>query len=623
MKLGKLKPFQESAVSKILPILKSSSPNEGKAAMLIGKPGSGKTFIAGEIIEQLLPWLEKNHPYYKISRIPILYVTAAAVVRQTQDELLNRFNIPALKIKVISYSSLISNEGSIFCKKVYPEGYDPTNEEHLERMGRIPADFEWIPFVSPLLIVLDESQRTRKSTSAAYRCIKGAIFNTSTMFLFMSGTPFQTPMEAETFGRAVNLRQEARRVKEFNRIAYAITAPNDPYSLSPAGMKKFMDAVDHAVIRLPNIRTKFHNHLKIQLVDFLNHQEKEEYDRAFEDYVKQCIACRKSTNFGRKAKLVAQNKFRQRAEAIKAKLIAKIIHEQRQQGFAPTLACEYQTTIVKVVIELVKTYGYKRDDIAIIWGGGQKFTALKKQYTPEEIYTIFAKALSAPEELSDSEKDDIDEIHKQIEQTGMDIVEDLQDPTLRLGPQSDEMREEEKQCFQSGKAQICLYTFKTGSVGLSLHHCVDYFETRPLTYRCKAGTEPEDMEWEYVKTGLPVPYKPLPRRSLLSPTWDAIEWIQAIGRPHRLTSLSDTIQCGLYYRGTIEEKVAMIAAPKLKNMAVVVAQKDAWMDAIDISELEALMKEQGTQHNIGGITQTIGDMVSEEVIELEQEGEER
>jgi hypothetical protein len=83
--------------------------------------------------------------------------------------------------------------------------------------------------------------------------------------------------------------------------------------------------------------------------------------------------------------------------------------------------------------------------------------------------------------------------------------------------------------------------------------------------------------------------------------------------------LSDTIQCGIYYRGTIEEKVAHIAAPKLKSLAVVAASKDAWMDAIDEIELEGLLG----QGEIGGGTKTLQELISDELIELEQEGDER
>lgn len=618
MKLGQLKPFQESAVNKLLAIYATSTPEIGASAMLIGKPGSGKTFIAGELIERLIPQLSK-HPYFAISRYKILYVTAAAVVNQTRTELLRRFNISPIQLKVISYSSLIAQEGKEFWTKVYPPNYDPEDPDCIERMGRILPEYEWTPFISPAFIILDESQRTRKNTSAAFRCIKGSTRLSNIPFLLMSGTPFQSAMEAETFARAINLLGEARKCGEYLPIAMKATTPYHPAEIEGRGMKQFLKHADHAIVRIPNIRTKFKNHLKIQLVDFLTPEEKAYYDKAFEDYIKQCIACKKSTVFGRKAKLVAQNKFRQRAEIIKADLLAKLMHEQRELGFSPMVACEFQTTIVKAVIILINKYGYKRDDIAIIWGGASRFTALKKQYTSDEIYALFTKALAAPESLTEEDKEAIEEIHKQIEQTGMDVIEELQDPTLRLGPQDDLARDAEIARFQSGKAQFCFYTFKKGSVGLSLHHCVDYFETKPETYRPKKGTSPEDMQWEYVKDGSPVPYKPNPRAVILSPTWNAIEWVQAIGRAHRLTSLSDTVQCGIYYRNTIEEKVAEIAAPKLRSLAVVAASKDAWMDAIDGIELDELLGKGEVSNNIV----TLSEYINDELTELEQAGEER
>ena len=611
MLIGSLKPFQESATEKILTVLKSST-----ACLLQGGTGVGKTFIAGEVVTRIGDII-KQHPYYPISRYPFVYVTAASVVQQTQEELRCYFGLTERDIYVISYSSIIAREGSIFWQKVYPKDYDPKDEECVARMGKIAAEFQWFPAIGPLFVILDESQRARKETSATHRCIKALIRqNPDVKVLLMSATAFTTVMESEIFARAANLKSTARATEKFFQWCCNITAPAHPCDYSEVGMRKFLKIAEPYIVRIPHINTKYKNHLKILLIDFLKEEDRIHYDKAFTDYVKECAQLRKSTAFGQKTKLVAMNKFRQRAELIRAEWYAENMYKEvNEYNHTAVCACEYQTTIVKAVLALLKR-GVKRDDISIIWGGGERYTSLSKVYTQEEIYTLFTKALASPEDITDAERDDIDEIHKQITQVSMGIVEELQDKSLRLGPQSDDERELEKMKFNAGKTKYCFFTFKAGSVGLSLHHCVDYFVKRPDKYKPATGTKPEDMDWRYLDDS-PVPYKPLPRRVFVSPTWNPVEWIQSIGRSHRLTSLSDTVQCGVYYRGTIEEKVADILAAKLKSIATLVKAKESWMDAIEERELQEILANN--QSSVGDNIKLLAETETDDIIELEDD----
>ena len=66
----------------------------------------------------------------------------------------------------------------------------------------------------------------------------------------------------------------------------------------------------------------------------------------------------------------------------------------------------------------------------------------------------------------------------------------------------------------------------------------------------------------------------------MTPTYSAIELVQGLGRCPRLTSLSDTPQELVYYRGTVEESVARIVAQKLRCLSRVVRMKESWEDVI-------------------------------------------
>src|SRR6185369_16354832 len=117
---------------------------------------------------------------------------------------------------------------------------------------------------------------------------------------------------------------------------------------------------------------------------------------------------------------------------------------------------------------------------------------------------------------------------------------------LDLGPQDYVKRQVEIDRFQAGSSDYCLFNFKSGGVGLSLHHS-DELTTIKVRRKPHSG-------YAYVEDIPSIPTKP--RLTYLTPTFSAIELVQGLGRAARITSLSDTRQILLFYKHTIEEKVA-------------------------------------------------------------------
>lgn len=118
---------------------------------------------------------------------------------------------------------------------------------------------------------------------------------------------------------------------------------------------------------------------------------------------------------------------------------------------------------------------------------------------------------------------------------------------MKLGTQNASSRQLEIDRFQTGKSKICLFTFKAGGVGLSLHH--------------------HDATC-------------LPRESIIAPCYSAIELVQGLGRAPRLTSMSDTVQTLIFYKGTIEEHISAKVSQKLRCLREVVRQRESWEDMI-------------------------------------------
>ena len=114
-----------------------------------------------------------------------------------------------------------------------------------------------------------------------------------------------------------------------------------------------------------------------------------------------------------------------------------------------------------------------------------------------------------------------------------------------VGGQSQSTREHQRQQFQKGDADVMLFTMRSGGVGISLHH---------------------DNE------------KARPRHIIIPPTWSAIDLVQALGRGHRITSISDTTQDVIWYKNTIEEKVCERVEAKLGCINASVGAKENWVN---------------------------------------------
>jgi len=69
-----------------------------------------------------------------------------------------------------------------------------------------------------------------------------------------------------------------------------------------------------------------------------------------------------------------------------------------------------------------------------------------------------------------------------------------------------------------------------------------------------------------------------PRHIILPPTWSAIDLVQALGRAHRLTSMSATTQEILWYGGTIEDAVKIKVELKIKCLSKAVTAKEQFVD---------------------------------------------
>jgi len=556
----KLRPYQERAAQQLY----DGITNKRKRGQLLLAPtGSGKTYIFGALLAKLVE--DGFHRGRSLSPWPYVIVTKAPIVEQTKYVMREKFGLNTVTdVQVINIEQLRANFGERFVRsKTVVEGL---GEEHFK--------WEWRAIVFPMLLLLDECQILKNTDSQQSQIIQGYndLVNEETYQVYSSATPFTRVVEAKCFAVATRKRTKYGILEgaplvnsHFNDYAQAVTQGIAPDEYSPTACERLMKDLEDYVVQVKNVRPQFDAVNTTQIISFQNDAERKFYQDAYDRYLAEKARIEGeqtlSASQTRMQILVQFLKFRQAAELCRAGHLARAmwdcVHNNNQAGVC---AVNFKPTIIKIVKILVQEYGVHRDDISLIWGGGATGPS-KKQKTKAAIQ-------------------DNDELAEMLREAGIDLaslkledVEDFKkeelDPAYRLGVQSKKMRQEEIDRFQSGKAKYCIFTFKSGGVGLSLHH-TDEFTQEKVRLKPSGFAVEED-----------IPLIPVRQRvCFLAPTYSALEMVQGLGRCPRLTSLSNTPQHIIFYRDTIEERVAEIVSVKLRCLRKVIRANEKWESVI-------------------------------------------
>jgi len=325
-----------------------------------------------------------------------------------------------------------------------------------------------------------------------------------------------------------------------------------------------MEELDPYVTQIKGVRSQFRAHNSTRIIQFRTETERKFYKQAWDRYVAEVAKIQGIEGLdktqGYFAILVQFLKFRMAAELCRAEYIADEMVRMVRDGKAAVCAVNFKPTIRKIVEILHDKHGVPREGISLIWGGG-KSQPNKKQKAKQAIVSndkLTELLKSAGIDLGDLNLDNVD-----------DYIEELDRPELALGAQSLKQRQKEIDNFQSGRSLYCIFSFKSGGVGLSLHHS-DELSKRKCKRKKSGWYEESDI--------VNIPTRP--REAILAPTYSAIELVQGLGRAPRVTSLSDTLQTIVFYEDTIEEKVAEITSKKLRCLRRVIRARESWESVI-------------------------------------------
>lgn len=392
-----------------------------------------------------------------------------------------------------------------------------------------------------------------------------------------------------------------RRLTNSNFLAFAqmVAQPSQPDEYNAAAVKRLVnDYLDPYIVDVKGIRFKHHAKNRIELISFTTPEEQQAYLNAWEEYKRRlAVLEQRDVPGGRFMILVEFLKFRQAAELIRAPYLARRMWEIRnKKGRSAVGAVNFRETVAKITTILVNDYKVPRSRVSLIWGGMANKPNKKKTLTKEKIDEL--KELFSEEDLAflrehgilDEQPNITDMLDNANTMAG--VHKEKETSNLRLGTQTKNQRQAEIDRFQNDESDYCIFTFKSGGVGLSLH--------QELPSRRQ-------------------------REALIAPTYSAIELVQGLGRCARFTSCSDTEQTLIFYAGTIEYDVAMCTSQKLRCLKEVVRQRETWESVIlngqgRIEQEEPDVKQSGVTE-LSGVDEDADELVGGEIEEEDEENE--
>lgn len=529
-----------------------------RGILFVSATGTGKTFVAADIIRKAF---DRNwHEGKTFSHVPYLYITKSSILMQTNRVFENFFNLkPNIDFSVINIEQLRSKEGRYWVK-----------EEVKIKGGREVVEWKWKKHIQPCITLVDESQGTKNKKAKQSQIIHAYNdIEDNTCLICISATPFARVSEAKSF--ACSTRRPLEHLgfpkgsvlcnETWDAYSAMIASPSKPEDFCEASVDRLMRDLADYVVRVKGVKPQYKAINGVKIIPFESEEKRIFYTEAIERFEREKKKIDAAKDMGDSAGicyLTILLKYAMAAELNHADGFADMMYEAvTQRGKAAVCAVKFKQTLIAIVRRLNEKYGVSRDDISLIWGGGQT-KQTKKQKAKEKLKSLkdkFAElGVDVNEMLIDTGLDEVDDR----------VIIDLPEH-LRLGSQDRFDRQREIDKFQAGKTLYCIYTLKSGGVGLSLHHTDELTE-----FKCRRKPSGYVVEEDIAK----VPVRP--RETFIVVTYNAIELVQGVGRVPRLTSLSDTIQNVYCYSGTVEVDMGRIYSQKLRCLVPVVRQREDW-----------------------------------------------
>ena len=345
-------PFQKTAALELADKLLKE-----RGALLQAGTGVGKTYITAQALKQVIPTLlEREAPD---TPFPILWIGPAATMIQTQ-RVLKSYGI-AQYVMTLSYSALTSPKtgGAMFYQTRTEVTY-----------GQEQIVYDWRECMLPRLVVFDECQALKNEESTRTAIARG--LPESVKRLFISATPYQRVCEARTVMVGVGMRSEYNVLPLSQGTAPSVMRSLATYgntsAYSPRAMEKVKGVMQPYTVNVKGIRFKHKAHTECVLINFQRSEERQAYENAYNEYLEELFKLRGQTGHGiLAARLVAMQKFRQKAEEIRSPIVAGRAHNAIQEGSQVIIASNFKNMLRGAWQALTKRYNYDPDRIGFCY----------------------------------------------------------------------------------------------------------------------------------------------------------------------------------------------------------------------------------------------------------------
>lgn len=476
--------YQDSAVEPLLNGIKSKI---GK--LLIAPTRTGKTYAIAKALKKAQD--EGIIPYNKQANklCSILFLTKKSIKIQS-TRVLKELGVEDCWVE--AYDSIRSSFGELWIDWIKGLEYGVLTEKPVWRTQDMPD-----------IIIADECQYIKNVNAQCSAVIKSFI-EQGGVVIFSSATPFVTIEEARLICYGCRVANDLN----WSSFCQRFCGTKGPTEISPANSERLTTYLENtlSIVRFSDIKYQHKTINKCRLIDFENNTQRLLFERAYDDYKEQLRKLNRGEPGGVAAIWVAMLKFRQRAELLRARRLARIGKEIRY---------DYNRQVI-IASNFIET-------LRLVWDELVK----KQNILPEKVSFIIGQ---------------------------QDLID----------------RQRCIDRFQKGIADFCLFTLKAGGVGISLHHCIK---------------------------------EALPRHVILPPTWSAVELVQALGRAHGPGSLSTTHQDVVWFKNTIEERVAEKVSSKMSCLAETVRRRESWVDLFnkiseqEKNEIETKIEEETKDNN--------------------------
>lgn len=178
--------FQKKAVAQMLD---NVLIHRYRSNLLLGQAGCGKTFMFGAFLFYLKKNRFAQEVLQSVSPWPYLVVTKATLVTKTKRDLERYFKLKCPRdVQVINIEQLRSEFGKLFVK------------ERIEIIdGEEEISWQWEPGIYPAVVIWDECQVLKNSTSIQHKIGLSYSELPNTVQVFSSATPFTRVCEAKCF----------------------------------------------------------------------------------------------------------------------------------------------------------------------------------------------------------------------------------------------------------------------------------------------------------------------------------------------------------------------------------------------------------------------------------------